>query len=144
MVYCPGILTLITPPNAHISIELSAKTGPMPPIMFGFVGIQGPAGVGMHGPGVSTPNAAAVSAAVDGFKRLLQTPNGAMFKNGTQSIQVAIGPVDPKRFFGITVSGVGVNPIGQLSKAPMLQQNPIMPPCSKLDFRFHRRFLYIR
>ena len=96
----------------------------------------------MHGPGVSTPNAAAVSAAVDGFKRLLQTPNEAIFKKGTQSRQVAIGPVGPKRFFGTTISGVGVNPIGQLSKAPLQQQNPIMPPCLKLNFRFRRRFLY--
>lgn len=130
------MFTLITPPNAHISIELSAKIGPVIPTMFGFVGIQGPVGVGMHGPGVSTPNAAAVSAAVDGFKRLLQTPNGAMFKNGTQSRQVAIGPVGPKRFFGITVSGVGVSPIGQLSKAPMLQQNPIYVSLLEVKFPF--------
>lgn len=103
-------------------------------ITFGFVGIQIPAGVGIHGPGVSTPNAAAVSAAVDGFNRLLQTPNGTIFKNGTQSVHVAIGPVNPKRFFGIMFSGVGTSPIGQLSRAPVQQQNPIYDSFLEIKF----------
>jgi hypothetical protein len=115
-------------------MELFGKIGPVTPITFGLVGIHIPAGVGMHGPGVSTPNAAAVSAAVDGFKRLLQTPNGTIFTKGMQSVHVAIGPVSPNIFLGITFSGVGTNPIGQLSNAPVLQQNPTY--ASFLEIKF--------
>ena len=93
-------------------------------ITLGFVGIQIPAGVGIHGPGVRTPKAAAVSAAVDGFKRLLHRPNGMILANGTQSKQLAIDPVGPITVLGMIVMGVGTIPIGQLSKVPGQQQKP--------------------
>ncbi len=90
---------------------------------------------GMHGPGVSTPSAAAVSVAVAGFARLLQTPNGAMLAIGAKSITVAAG------FFsimtgcplGMTVSVDGATPNGHTNIAPVttgcaMTDEPIAPP----------------
>jgi hypothetical protein len=115
---------------------LFVRTGPVRSITFGFVGTQIPAGVGIHGPGVSTPNAAAVSAAVVGFKRLLQTPNGTIFKNGTQSVHVAIGPVGPHSVFGRIFINVGTVPKGQLRRVPVQQQNPIYASFLEIKFPF--------
>ena len=122
------------PPKAHITIELLTKTGLVIQITFGFVGIQMPAGVGIQGPGVRTPKAAAVSAAVAGFKRLLQSPNGVIFANGTQSKQLAINPVGPKTVLGMIIIGVGTIPIGQLSTVPGQQQNPIYTSFFEIKF----------
>jgi hypothetical protein len=91
----------------------------------GLVGIQMPAGVGMHGPGVKTPKAAAVRAAVVGLARLMQTPNGAIFKNGTVSMQDPIGPPAPMTIeAGKNVSAPGAAPKGHIVIAPQQTQKP--------------------
>jgi hypothetical protein len=114
------------PPNAHISIESLVNKGPGLAMTVGFVGIQMPAGVGMHGPGVKTPKAAAVKAAVVGLAILMQTPNGAMFKNGTVSIQVPIGPAAPITIgVGKNVNVPGAAPNGHEVIAPQQTPNPI-------------------
>jgi len=130
------MVIFITPPKAQGKMELSTKTGLVKQITFGFVGIHMPAGEGIHGPGVRTPKAAAVSAAVVGFKRLLQSPNGAIFINGAQSRQLAIGPVGPRTVLGVIIIGVGIIPIGQLSNAPGQQQAPIYASFLEIKFPF--------
>lgn len=80
--------------------------------MRGLVGSHVPAGAGMHGPGVKTPKAAAVKAAVIGLARLLQTPNGITFKKGTKSIILPNGPHGPSNVEGMNTRGVGATPKG--------------------------------
>ncbi len=105
-------MILITPPYAHVSVLLLLISGPILETTVGFSGIHVPTGTGRHGPGVSTPKAADVSAAVTGFNMLMQTPNGTMFKNGTQLIVVPIGPLLLITIDGRKVSGVGAAPKG--------------------------------
>jgi hypothetical protein len=108
-------------------MESLVNIGPGLAMTVGFVGIHVPAGVGMHGPGVKTPKAAAVKAAVAGFARLMQTPNGAMFKKGTASMQVPIGPADPITIgVGRNVKAPGAAPIGHIVIAPQQTPNPII------------------
>ena len=129
-------MILIIPANAHINIELFVNTGPVRVVTFGFVGSQTPAGTGMHGPGVRTPNAAAVCAAVTGFKRLLQGPNIDTFKYEMQSVIDAKGRKLPLISLGIIFITAGINPIGQLRIAPEQQQNPIYASLVDITFPF--------
>jgi hypothetical protein len=77
----------------------------------------------MHGPGVKIPKAAAVKAAVAGFARLMQTPNGAIFRNGIVSMHVPTGPAEPITIgVGRNVKTPGATPIGHMVIA--LQQTP--------------------
>jgi hypothetical protein len=88
-------------------------SGPTLDNTVGLAGSHVPAGTGRHGPGVSTPNAAAVNAAVTGFAILIQTPNGIIFINGIQSIIDPIGPPFPITIdIGRKVKGVGAAPKG--------------------------------
>ncbi len=52
---------------------------------------QGPAGTGMQGMGVSTPNAAAVAEATVGLARLLHVPKGGMLSIGAISVIAPAG-----------------------------------------------------
>ena len=122
------MVIFITPPKAQVRMELLSRIGPGTDITVGATGSHIPAGVGMQAPGVSTPKAAAVCAAVIGFNMLMQTPNGAIFTNGAQSAHVASGPVGPKTIFGRTDKTPGAAPKGQLIIAPTLTQNPMLFP----------------
>jgi hypothetical protein len=83
----------------------------------------------MQGPGVKTPKAAAVKAAVVGLARLIQTPKGAMFRNGTVSMQVPIGPAAPITIdAGKNVNAPGAAPNGHEVIAPQQTPNPIDSP----------------
>jgi len=114
------------PPKAHMSIESLFSIGPILVKTVGFIGIHVPAGVGIHGPGVSTPIAAAVNAAVAGFIRLMHTPNGAMLRNGTQSAIFPMGPAFPITMdAGRNVSTPGAAPSGHIAGAPTHTPNPI-------------------
>jgi hypothetical protein len=66
----------------------------------------------MHGMGVSTPNAAAVAAATEGFAGDMHTPNGMMFTMGRWSMMLASGwfPV-LTRFTGNTTRLLGAMPM---------------------------------
>jgi hypothetical protein len=108
-------------------MESLVSIGPVFAITVGFVGSQIPAGVGMHGPGVRIPKAAAVSAAVTGLAMLMHTPNGATFKNGIVSAQVPIGPALPIiRSAGKNTSVPGAAPNGHIDIAPQQTPSPIL------------------
>ena len=98
---------------------MSAFTGPID--IFGEPGFHGTV-TGVHGPGVSTPNAAAVSEAVVGLARLLHNPNGRMFMNGTQSVTTAAGffSIVTGSPFGTTTSVDGASPIEHIVIAPVV------------------------
>lgn len=77
-----GTDTLITPPYMHMHFDVEFSAGIFATITVGAPGIHGLLVMGVHGPGVNTPSAAAVSAAVAGFVSDMQTPKGMMFTNG--------------------------------------------------------------
>lgn len=107
----PGTCTSMTPPYAHMHIEESVSTGWLATMTVGDPGAHGAVVVGMQVPGVSTPSAAAVCAAVIGFDGLLQRTNGAMFTNGLLSMMVATGMFWAVTLLaGGTVSVLGANP----------------------------------
>ena len=69
----------------------SVSAGKPAIMVFAAPGVHGDDVIGVHGPGVSTPSAAAVSPAVAGFAKLMHIPNGVMLRNGTKSMIVAAG-----------------------------------------------------
>ena len=78
----PGKLTLITPAQLHIHLEVLSSAGMFAINTVGAPGTQGAIVIGIHGIGVSTPKAAAVAAATIGLAGELQTPNGIIFTIG--------------------------------------------------------------
>jgi hypothetical protein len=64
---CPATFMLITPPQLHMSLEESFSAGLFFIITLAEPGAQGAVVNGIHGIGVSTPDAAAVAEATVGF-----------------------------------------------------------------------------
>jgi hypothetical protein len=87
----PATFTVTTPPKEHIHWESSVSAGEFAIMVFGAPGVHGNVIAGMHGPGVSTPSAAAVSPAVAGLARLVHTPKGTTLTNGLLSMMFAAG-----------------------------------------------------
>ena len=116
---CPGARIWITPPKAHISLQLLSTAGMLPTITVGTPGTHGPAGTGVHGIGVSTPSAAAVAAATAGLAMLEHIPKGITFTNGIVSMMFAIGVEPSTRLVGSTISDDGATPKEHWSIAPM-------------------------
>lgn len=117
-------MIFIDPPYAQLRHEFIVNIGPVIPIPEA-LGVHIPIGTGIHGPGVNTPKAAAVSEAVIGLAKLMHTPNGFIFKNGTKSTHDPIGPeavisIDN----GKKVKGVGATPKEHIAKAPFPTANP--------------------
>ncbi len=108
----------------HIDELFSAG---LPPIRtVGEPGAHGAGSTGMQAPGVKTPSAAAVCAAVIGLAKLMHTPNGAMFTNGMLSMIVAAGLFSMLTMArGRTLNVLGAAPIGQASIAPVTTGKPI-------------------
>jgi hypothetical protein len=52
---CPGFIISITPPQVHISVELSLRAGILPMRTVGEPGAHGAVGKGTQGIGVNTP-----------------------------------------------------------------------------------------
>src|SRR4051794_34177791 len=103
-VKAPGLITWITPPYAHMHCEVWLSAGLLPINMVGAPGTHGAGITGRQAPGVSTPSAAAVCAAVIGFARLVHTLNGMTFLNGMLSKIVAAGLFsNSTRFSGVTI-----------------------------------------
>src|SRR2546426_1083740 len=75
-VSCPGMVMLITAPDAQVHFDVLLRAGWPFPITAGDPGAQGPTMTGIHGTGVSTPRAAAVAAATAGFVGVMHLPNG--------------------------------------------------------------------
>ena len=74
---------MITPPHAHMHVEVLFKAGILAMRTVGDPGVHGATTTGMHGMGVKTPNAAAGAAATAGFAGLIHAPKGMMFTMGT-------------------------------------------------------------
>ena len=85
-VSCPGIVNSITPPQIHMSLEVSSSAGMLHNITVFCPGIQGAGVAGIHGAGVGVPKAAAVAAITAGFAGDLHMANGMMFVMGMWSI----------------------------------------------------------
>ncbi len=73
---------LITPPQVHMHLQVLFKAGVPPIITVGEPGAQGAVVTGIHGCGVSTPDAAAVAEATCGLDGVVHMPKGAMFIMG--------------------------------------------------------------
>ena len=115
----PGLVIWITPPHAHISLELLLSAGMFPISTVGEPTTHGAGVTGMHGIGVRTPSAAAVAAATIGFEGVLHIPNGGMFTIGAKSMIVAAGVPVSVRFTGSTTSELGAAPKLHCIIAPM-------------------------
>jgi hypothetical protein len=117
---------LIAPPYAHMHCDESVSAGLFPTSTVGEPGTHGAGSTGVHVPGVNTPSAAAVCAAVMGLARLLHRPNGAMLRNGLLSMIVAIGMFSTRTLFsGSTLSVLGATPNVQSNAAPLATGIPI-------------------
>ena len=102
----------------HFDVEFSA--GMLASMTVDAPGIHGADVIGVHGPGVSTPNAAAVNAAVAGFDSDMQTPKGMMLTNGLWSMMFAIGLFSAiTRLSGSTMIGAGAAPIVHIRLSPI-------------------------
>src|SRR3954451_7416881 len=100
----PGTVTLITPAQVHMHLQLLSSVGILPSITVGAPGIHGATVSGIQGMGVSTPMAAAVAEATTGLARLMHIPNGMMFSIGTKSMIFAAGmPPAIVRLIGSTI-----------------------------------------
>jgi hypothetical protein len=87
---------------------------------FGTPDIHGEGVTGMHGIGVSTPEAAAVADATAGFAMLLHIPNGMIFTIGMWSIIFAAGWFSVRtRFVGSTTNVLGDRPNEHIIVAPL-------------------------
>lgn len=134
----------IHPPHMQFRQELAVKIGPTIPMAV-VDGIHGPRGIGIHGAGVKTPNAAAVNAAVIGLAILIHTPNGFTFKNGIKSTHEPIGPVGVIIIeSGKNVNGVGATPKLHFTNAPLPAANPgiIQPPYCLVNFHLYHMYRY--
>jgi len=73
---------MITPPQAHMHVEVLFKAGILAMRTVGEPGVHGATTAGTHGIGVNTPHAAAVAAATVGFEGLTHRPKGMIFAMG--------------------------------------------------------------
>lgn len=93
-------------------------------------GIHGAVMTGVQVPGVSTPRAAVVWAAVIGLARLVQRPNGMTLRKGTLSMIVAGGLLSIKAALaGRAMSVPGERPKGHVSTAPLTTGRDIVRDC---------------
>ena len=109
----------ITPPQLHMSFELSLSAGMFPIRTVGAPTTHGEVVTGTQGTGVSVPPAAEVAAATAGFDDVLHCPNGMMFVDGTLSMMVAYGVAPATRLAGSTDSALGDVPKLHCNMAPI-------------------------
>src|SRR5215467_13519556 len=81
----------MVPPHMHISVHWLSSVGMLPRLTLEAPGVHGETVTGIHGMGVSTPKAAAVAAATEGFDGDMHIPNGMMFVIGIWSMMFASG-----------------------------------------------------
>src|SRR4051812_19014383 len=115
----------MTPPQAHMSLQLESTPGIFAIWNVGAPGTHGAGITGIHGMGVSTPRAAAVAEATVGFAIELHMPNGGIFTIGLLSMMFAAGVPTTKRFAGRTTSVDGEAPKLHCSVAPIQTCNAI-------------------
>lgn len=87
----PGLVIDITPPHVHMHVPGLFSAGILPISIIGEPGAHGAGITGTHGTDVSTPRAAAVTAATAGFDGVVHIPNGGMFAIGLLSMMFAAG-----------------------------------------------------
>ena len=122
----------MTPPQVHISLELSCRLGMLPINTVGAPGRHGAGVAGTQGMGVITPNLAAVAAATTGFAMLLQVPKGRIFTNGLWSMMFAAGMLLVTiPFTGKTISEEGAAPKLHCSIAPIQTCIPMFSGLSR-------------
>jgi hypothetical protein len=80
---------VITPPHAQLHMHVAVSAGAPLICTVGDPGDHGDEVTGMHGCGVSTPNAADVAAATWGLDNVMHIPNGMMLTIGAKSWIVA-------------------------------------------------------
>jgi len=116
----PAMVKVITPPHMHMSVETLSSAGMFASKTVAAPGVHGAVVAGMHGIGVSTPNAAAVAAATIGFAGDMHMPKGMMFSIGTISMILAAGiSLVSIIFVGSTTSELGATPNEHIIIAPM-------------------------
>jgi hypothetical protein len=111
----------ITPPQLHMHLDVLLRAG-LPLInTFGEPGAHGEDVTGMHGMGVSTPDAAEVADATVGLAREVHIPKGGIFAMGMWSIMVAaiILLAWTGAPFGMTTNELGAKPKVHINVAPM-------------------------
>ncbi len=102
---------VITPPHMQLHVDVLFSIGIPPSVTVGEPGTHGATVFGMHGMGVSTPNAAAVAEATTGLLGVMHIPNGMMFTIGLLSMMfAAICLPHCTRFTGSTDSTEGATP----------------------------------
>ena len=99
-------------------IDPMARAGLPWIIVNGAIGVHGATTVGVQVPGVSTPNAADVWAAVIGLSRLVQSANGGMLTAIAVSMIVAAGRPSIRTVPGITFNVLGASPNEHCIMAP--------------------------
>src|ERR1700677_4921005 len=116
----PAMVKVITPPHMHMSVETLSSAGMLASSTVAAPGVHGAVVAGMHGIGVSTPNAAAVAAATTGFAGDMHMPKGMMFSIGTMSMILAAGMLLVIIIFvGSTTSVLGAIPNEHIIIAPI-------------------------
>jgi hypothetical protein len=119
VVICPGMMNVITPPQAQWHWELFWSAGWPPIITVGEPGVHGVV-TGMHGIGVRTPRAAVVAAATCGLDRVVHMPKGATLTIGLKSMMLAAGcPPLVTRLSGKTLNTDGATPNEHRIWAPL-------------------------
>ena len=106
------------PHHRHWHFEVSSRAGVLPMRIVVEPGAQGPAGIGMHGCGVSTPIAAEVAAATNGFAIAVHIPKGRILVIGMLSKIVAAGGAALTLCTGRTDKVLGTSPNEQFKMAP--------------------------
>lgn len=119
VVTCPGNPIVMTPPQAHMQVEVLFKAGMAPIMQVGEPGVQG-AVTGMQGIGVRTPSAAAVAAATVGLAIDMHIANGGILTIGAQSMIVAAGAPAMVLFVGSTFRVEGAMPKVHIIMAPVV------------------------
>jgi hypothetical protein len=103
-----------------LRVQLLFNAGILSSITVALPGAQGATVIGIHGMGVSTPNAAVVAALTAGFAIEEHMANGGIFTIGILSIIFAAGILLVSTlFFGKTIKDAGAAPKEQVIIAPI-------------------------
>lgn len=103
----------------HINLQSEFNAGMLAICTVVEPGVHGAGKVGIQAPGVGTPSAAAVCAAVGGLGKKMHRPNGATLTIGLLSMMFAAGlPPIVTRFAGNTLSEPGNEPPVHWINAP--------------------------
>lgn len=90
---CPGELTVTTPPHEHEHCDESSSAGTPPTVTSDDPGVHG-LSTGMHGCGVSVPDAALVAAATCGLASEVHIANGGTLLGATSVTTPAAAVAD--------------------------------------------------